>query len=98
MADKGLKRSVADIFPDAIHLPCCFHLLQNAKKKGAVDVALFWWVQASPSVAEFELRMEKLAQKSHGNAVEYLAIANVHPLLWVEFKNHMFATDLVSHI
>ena len=26
------------------------------------------------------------------------AIANVHPLLWVEFKNHMFATDLVSHI
>ena len=73
MADKGLKRSVADIFPDAIHLPCCFHLLQNAKKKGAVDVALFWWVQASPSVAEFELRMEKLAQKSHGNAVEYLS-------------------------
>lgn len=61
--DKGLKRSVADIFPDAIHLPCCFHLLQNAKKKGTVDIALFWWVQASPNVAEFELRMEKLAQK-----------------------------------
>ena len=71
-ADKGLAAAVASVFPLATHLPCCFHLLQNAKRQGPVNPTMFWLLQTSASQEEFDTRMATFATKHSEKVVQYL--------------------------
>jgi hypothetical protein len=91
--DKGLHNAVQSRYGDddvsgskgAIHLPCCFHLLQNVLSK--VDrnfpPKLFWWLQKSRSAEDLEDRMERL-RGEWGTAIEYLS--NVKQA-WVAYQH-----------
>jgi hypothetical protein len=67
-----------------------------------VDIALFWWVQASPSAEEYEERMEKFAKKSHDAAVEYLRKVERNWILYQHIelgvKTFGFRTSNLSEI
>ena len=67
-----------------------------------MDIALFWWVQASPSAEEYEERMEKFAKKSHDAAVEYLRKVERNWILYQHIelgvKTFGFRTSNLSEI
>ena len=71
-ADKGLAAAISRVWPNAVHLPCCFHLLQNAKKKGNVDPVQFWLLQTSATETEFQSRLKVFASKHSDDVVTYL--------------------------
>jgi len=50
---KGLGSVVRDLCSESTHCACCFHLLENTRKRDrALEPKTFWWVQAAVTVQE----------------------------------------------
>lgn len=54
------------------HGACCFHLLENTRKRDrTLETKQFWWVQASATHVEFDDRMQQWEQRAPA-AMQYL--------------------------
>ena len=83
---KGLQTGVQEECPNSTHLACCFHLLENTRKRDPMlDKGTFWWVQAAHTEKEFTRRMDKWREKSKA-AVEYLEKQTADGVLWVTYQ------------
>ncbi|GMI58670.1 hypothetical protein TeGR_g12015, partial [Tetraparma gracilis] len=86
--DKGMGAFFKE-FPDAFHLFCTWHLINNvfdpragkARRSPAIE-KLIWGLQASESKEEFEKKLTGLAAESR-NAADYLG--NLPPEKWVAY-------------
>jgi transposase-like protein len=84
---KGLGAAVRDLCSESTHCACCFHLLENTRKRDrALEPKTFWWVQAAVTVQEFDTRMQTWSQTSP-DAVRYLQSEIDTGTIWTTYQH-----------